>query len=105
MGCFVDHEKGHCDLPYPIDGHCDGTTKHYVHDNAMTPQLCNALCLEWNESFAYFSNQAGRACFCGFHPPGSMGTAPSTDCNMSCVGNKTQTCGGLNRNSVWRTWN
>eukprot|EP00040_Diaphanoeca_grandis_P011335 m.58000 g.58000 ORF g.58000 m.58000 type:complete len:678 (-) comp22484_c0_seq1:71-2104(-) len=106
LGCFMDKQDGgKCDLPYIINGNCP-INKAVNHSTAlgdrMTPQLCNYLCLEANPTFKYFANQDQHACFCG-DTYGSQGTTPQSLCNQTCTGDRHQICGGLNRNSIWKT--
>ena len=69
-------------------------------------QACNVLCSRANAAnsslgLKYFANQAGHACFCGVSY-GSQGKAPAADCDVACTGDPEQTCGGMNRNAVWK---
>lgn len=98
VGCYVGHSSsGGCDLKIIISGHCRGTKVHGPPD--MSAELCNALCA----GYAYFGLQnGGTGCFCG-DKYGTLGPAPPSWCNISCVGNRSETCGGLNINSVYKT--
>ena len=45
QGCFVDKEKGACDLPIVKAGHCPTGGKPPAHQpRVMSVELCNALC-------------------------------------------------------------
>ena len=63
---------------------------------------CNQYCLLANKAFTFFAVQHSTGCFCGFKY-GSQGNAPESDCNTTCAGNAKETCGGADRNSVYKT--
>ena len=51
------------------------------------------------------NNENRMACFCG-NKYGSYGLASSSlQCNMNCTGNSNETCGGILRNQIYRTFN
>ena len=63
----------------------------------MTVEKCKELCL--NSSFAYAGVQYSRQCFCGDTAP----TITATNCDMKCVGNRDQICGGFWAMNVYST--
>jgi hypothetical protein len=112
-GCYVDKVKGKCDLPVVPPhgtGHCNkaanlGAPAPLVllpvlgpETELMSVEQCNALCSPLG--YKYFGLQAGHACFCG-NSYGSMGKAAAHDCNVTCRGDGSETCGGPDRNSVY----
>ena len=46
-----------------------------------------------------FHTQYSTECFCG-NSFGQFGRRPEVECNHQCTANKSQICGGVNRNSV-----
>ena len=58
-------------------------------------------CLDGNDlqGFAYAANQYQYQCFCG-DSYNKYGAADN--CNMACVGNASQTCGGNGANQVYK---
>jgi hypothetical protein len=66
----------------------------------MDIDKCNSLCAPLG--YAYFGVQmGGTGCFCG-NSFGSQGkTGIDSACNVTCIGNKHQVCGGPNLNSVY----
>lgn len=89
VGCFVDTPAR--DLP-DLAG----------NDRWMTIESCRDLCTARGN--AYFGVQYGSQCFCG-NTYGAFGAAPASECNLACMGDTSQTCGGTWRNSVYTTGN
>nr|XP_036580691.1 WSC domain-containing protein [Colletotrichum truncatum]KAF6788686.1 WSC domain-containing protein [Colletotrichum truncatum] len=66
-------------------------------DDAMTIEKCVAFCA----GYTFAGVEWSRECWCGnSFMPGSK-VAPSSDCSMTCTGNKFQYCGEGNRLSVY----
>lgn len=63
----------------------------------MTVEMCQASCA----AYAYFGVEYGRECYCGNSLAASSIAAPKTDCNVPCMGNTAQKCGGGNRLDVY----
>ena len=115
LGCFHDKTKfkngtEQCDLPHIIAGGCNRQAGHQQW--GQTVEGCNAACSAASRDlggsssggggYKYFGVQyGGSGCFCG-NRFGSQGRAPDTACNMSCSGDRNETCGGSSLNSVWR---
>ena len=67
-----------------------------------TPKSCVKECKA--QGFIYASVQNGGECFCG-DSYGKYGEVPETDCKMACQNDDFETCGGIWRNSVYKTGN
>ena len=61
----------------------------------LTTQICMDACRQ--KGYGYAATQYGTQCFCG---DGFGKYGKSTDCNMPCGGNRSETCGGSWANSV-----
>jgi hypothetical protein len=88
-GCFVDGNPRA--LAYSA-----GST------NTNTPYNCASTCQSLG--YKYAGTEYGRECWCANAAPTT--SAKSTDCNMACSGDNTQSCGAGNRLSVYvdKTW-
>lgn len=64
----------------------------------MSTERCVSTCRQ--KGFAYAGTQYGAQCFCG-NQYGRSGAA--SNCDMSCVGSPTETCGGAWANNVYAT--
>ena len=82
-GCFVDGSPRA--LPYS-----NGTS------TSQTPQQCALNCRA--NGYKYSGAEYSSECWCGSSQPTT--SAATSDCNMKCSGDKTQTCGAGNRLSV-----
>jgi hypothetical protein len=90
LGCFRDQGN-----PWGKEGRdLDGAR---WDDTAMTVGKCINFCS--GQGFRFAGLQAGYACFCG-NAYGRSG--PAEPCNVPCVGNPEETCGGHWANGVWR---
>ncbi|KAJ4473942.1 WSC domain-containing protein [Lentinula lateritia] len=78
------------------------TTNSGLPSNTMTKVVCIEYCAANN--WTYAGVEDGGDCYCDelFHEDGWQGT-DSSECNMPCNGDPTQTCGGPNRIDVY--WN
>eukprot|EP00043_Microstomoeca_roanoka_P015079 m.150305 g.150305 ORF g.150305 m.150305 type:complete len:678 (+) comp16171_c2_seq2:207-2240(+) len=95
QGCFRDKVNNTCDLDVVITGVCNNDSMPLFVN--MDVDLCNALC----QDYAYFGVQnGGTGCFCG-NDYGSQGQVPSAYCNVTCIGDPLQNCGGPELNSVY----
>ncbi|KAI0294118.1 galactose oxidase [Multifurca ochricompacta] len=65
----------------------------------LTVESCVASCA--GQNFTLAGLEFGVQCFCGNNLVEGAVTAPNSDCNMGCGGNKTEACGGPNRLSVY----
>lgn len=76
LGCYAD--KVNRTLPLKV-----------LADDTMTVHVCLNACLHVNDSYAGL--EYGRECWCGseLQKPDT-----SNDCNMPCLGNSTEICGG-----------
>jgi hypothetical protein len=88
VGCFNDHTM--------FD---DFNGPSYRGDN-VTNENCRQFCFQ--REFVYSATQNGNECRCD-NDFGSFGAARESECNVPCAGNSEEFCGGLNRNSVYRT--
>ena len=85
LGCYADPN------PNPLP--------HYAGEiNPNGAIECAALCktLGFKLAGTYFS----KGCFCGDSLNGAQ-SVPNNECNMQCLGNAAEMCGGPLRNSVY----
>lgn len=71
----------------------------------MTQESCQTYCTIEAPlgPYKYFGIEFGRDCYCGntFQHDAIPYDNTITSCNISCTGNSTQQCGGVNRISVY----
>jgi hypothetical protein len=90
LGCFKDQGDSQGTRGRDLNG--------LMWSNAeMTTEKCQEHCK--TRGYAYAGTQYSYQCFCG-NSYGRSGTA--SNCNMPCKGNKSQTCGGVWANSVYK---
>jgi hypothetical protein len=65
----------------------------------MTVESCATFC----NPYQFFGLEYGRECYCGNTLNTNSGSTSASDCNMPCKGDSTQTCGGGQRLSVYKT--
>ncbi|XP_030570875.1 xylosyltransferase oxt [Drosophila novamexicana] len=66
-----------------------------------SPSGCVELCLQ--SGYPYAGVQYARECFCGFDTPPSSAKLPDSSCNMKCLGNAKEICGGFFAMNVYET--
>lgn len=66
-----------------------------------SPSICVELCLQ--SGYPYAGVQYGRECFCGFDAPPSSAKLPDSSCNMKCLDNAKEICGGFFAMNVYET--
>ncbi|KAH8898219.1 hypothetical protein GQ53DRAFT_881242 [Thozetella sp. PMI_491] len=87
QGCYTD-------LPT-----ARGLTGKVLMADTMTLELCASTC----SKFAYFGTEYGRECYCGNSVAStSAKLLDPSECNMSCKGNKAQSCGSGRRLQVYK---
>ena len=86
VGCFKDPNN-----PFDLDGYLERSAEN-------TPQRCIDICR--SKGFAYAGVQYSESCLCG-NRYGQFGAADN--CTMTCTGDGSQTCGGINSNNVYAT--
>lgn len=59
----------------------------------MTPLLCAGIC----QGYAYMGVEFSSQCMCGNTLPVNNSKLADQECNTTCSGDPTQSCGG-----VWR---
>ncbi|KAF8307707.1 hypothetical protein DL93DRAFT_1994463 [Clavulina sp. PMI_390] len=97
-----------CILYSPLGCYSDSTTTRALQGYAATtstntPANCESTCL--NQGFTYAGVEYGQECYCGNSIVVSSGggsVASSSDCNMACSGDSTQTCGAGNRMFIYQ---
>ncbi|XP_056002002.1 kremen protein 1-like [Ostrea edulis] len=55
---------------------------------------CRVSCTK-QDKYKFFGLEAGFECFCGNEMNKIYKLRPRRECNMTCVGNVQETCGGL----------
>ncbi|XP_002007843.3 xylosyltransferase oxt [Drosophila mojavensis] len=66
-----------------------------------SPGSCVELCLQ--SGYPYAGVQYARECFCGFDTPPSSAKLADSSCNMKCIGNAKEICGGIYAMNVYET--
>ncbi|XP_071964479.1 uncharacterized protein [Antedon mediterranea] len=103
LGCFWDDQiRALPDLTScapPCFTVCSAGTP-YCQTGSMTVDFCTDLCR--SKQHQYAGLQAGNQCFCGTSGA-SFSQYGEHTCSISCVGNSSQICGDVYRNSVYDT--
>ena len=68
-------------------------TFNHFFDDRLTVESCIEFCTRVI-SYLYTSVRNGRECFCDGYFNAGAHMIPDSGCNMKCVGDQTQTCGG-----------
>ncbi|ALC43906.1 oxt [Drosophila busckii] len=66
-----------------------------------SPSACIELCLQ--SGYPYAGVQYARECFCGYDTPPRQAKLPDSSCNMKCLGNIKEICGGYFAMNVYET--
>ncbi|KAM7215640.1 WSC domain containing protein [Rhypophila decipiens] len=66
-------------------------------EDIMTIQVCQTFCAIW----PYYGLEYERQCYCGQTLNGGALADPQSQCNIPCVGNSSQICGGPDRVSLY----
>ncbi|KAK7418586.1 hypothetical protein QQZ08_011170 [Neonectria magnoliae] len=88
VGCYTDGGAGGRTLPSAS-----------FTGSSVSIESCAAFCKKGN--YPLFGMEYSSECYCGYAPKTQATLASDGDCKMACAGNKTQTCGGSSRISVW----
>ena len=94
LGCFRDQATTRESVIGGTDGR--DLNGYFVQESGMTVEHCVSLCRE--HGFAYAGTQFATQCFCG----NSYGRSGTARCDMLCAGNRSEVCGGVWANSVYR---
>lgn len=86
-GCFKEMTNGRA------------LSKASYSNSTNTPAQCAAFCS--SKGLQFSATEYGAECYCGSALP-TTATAPDSDCNMLCSGNKTQYCGAASRIQVYK---
>ena len=86
LGCFVDN---------PLDLLLAGPT---TASPDMTIEVCHSFCV--GLGYYVFGVEDGDLCFCGYQTTGNE-PAISNDCDISCSGEPSEICGGLDAISLY----
>eukprot|EP00946_MAST-07B_sp_MAST-7B-sp1_P001985 g1985.t1 len=66
----------------------------HMPDDAMTPELCSALCFRSNSKFVYAGLKKGTECSCSHVEPNMDFLEDVTSCPTPCPGDAKTSCGG-----------
>jgi len=69
----------------------------YFFGEDMTTAKCAGLC----KNSTYFGTEYGGECYCGYTMGQAVKEVNSAECSLGCKGDKTQSCGGANRLSLY----
>lgn len=89
LGCFKD------DKEYRILNGYFGLHRDNSHEK------CLQLCLQ--AGFLYAGVEYSNECFCGSNEPSITSKLPDSSCNMACVGNPHEICGGFYTINIFHT--
>ncbi|KAL2118539.1 hypothetical protein VTJ04DRAFT_8199 [Mycothermus thermophilus] len=73
---------------------------HVVRDHTMTLQKCAEACTA--AGYGYFGVEYETECYCGTGLDASSTEVPDDECQMWCMGDRTQHCGSPDRLNVYR---
>ncbi len=90
VGCFKDQGD-------PLGTKGRDLNGYFFQDPNMTVETCISVCRQ--RGFKYAGVQYSKHCFCG-NSYGKFGRA--NNCNMRCMGNPAEFCGGFWANSVYK---
>ncbi|KAF2495308.1 WSC-domain-containing protein [Lophium mytilinum] len=93
LGCYTEASAGRALAYSQINegANLDGTK--------MTTQLCLNAC--GARGFPFAGTEFGGECYCGVVLGNGTVPAPTSDCDKTCNGDSTQTCGGAQRLSLY----
>eukprot|EP00903_Cladosiphon_okamuranus_P017845 g16423.t1 len=86
-GCYQDSDTD------PI------LTFEYEDEETLTPASCIEHCRGEGQGLA--GVQAGKQCWCGSSSADYKKYGTSETCNISCSGDPSETCGGVNASNIW----
>ncbi|NXA16296.1 WSCD2 protein, partial [Sapayoa aenigma] len=87
IGCYVDNTR-----------HRTLRGMSFFDYKKMTVFRCQDNCAE--RGYLYAGLEFGAECYCGHKIQAS--NASESECNMECKGERSNTCGGINRLSIYR---
>ncbi|KAF1924541.1 heme peroxidase, partial [Didymella exigua CBS 183.55] len=87
QGCFTEPSNARALAPAELK------------NDDMTIESCAAFC----NPYQFFGLEYGRECYCGNAQNAKSVAASASDCKMPCKGDSTQTCGGGQRLSLYKT--
>jgi len=90
LGCYSNN-------PAPI------SSTAYNFAGISSVETCLRTCL--NNGMAYAALENGKLCYCSNTLADTIFPAPSSECNVACLGDSSSTCGGLNRVYIYRRSN
>ena len=74
-------------------------TDYLYSSNDMTIEICQNSC--GAVPYTYVGLENGRDCYCGNEFNGEPKNLPLTECNLPCMGNEDETCGGGSKMQVY----
>lgn len=88
LGCYTDSQTARTLSTYEP-----------TSDGIVFVRSCTQICA--NNGFSYAGVEYGQECYCGNEILNGASSAPASDCNMPCSGNRTETCGGSARINLY----
>ncbi|KAJ7578021.1 WSC domain-containing protein [Mycena floridula] len=88
LGCFSDNVEGRALTTGPVDT-----------SDAVSIEKCTDAC--FNLGLPLAGTEFGQECWCGAEVENGGALATITDCNIACVGNSSEFCGGPNRLNLY----
>ncbi|KAK6337179.1 hypothetical protein TWF718_009962 [Orbilia javanica] len=86
LGCYIDGISGKA-LRY-----------QYANDS-LTPSVCADICS--SHGYSYYGVEYSRECYCDNTLNSASFQVLSEECDMTCAGDATQTCGGRDRINIY----
>ncbi|CAN8102201.1 unnamed protein product [Discula destructiva] len=74
-----------------------------VQKTYSSPSLTTAACASYCAGFRYYGTEYGNECFCGTKLDHGAYQVPDSACNTPCAGAQSETCGGGNLLSLYKT--
>ncbi|KAH8750535.1 WSC domain-containing protein [Diaporthe sp. PMI_573] len=67
------------------------------------PRLTIGVCQDFCKGYRYYGLEFGNECYCGYKLHDSTYQVPDSACALPCIGDLTQTCGGGNLLSLYKS--
>ncbi|KAG6366374.1 hypothetical protein INS49_000551 [Diaporthe citri] len=67
------------------------------------PRLTIGVCQDFCKGYRYYGLEYGNECYCGYRLHDSAYQVPDSSCAVPCIGDLTETCGGGNLLSLYKS--
>ncbi|KAF2640151.1 WSC-domain-containing protein [Massarina eburnea CBS 473.64] len=90
LGCYTEGNGGRS---------LDYSQWDFLNSSAMTTETCLDAC--GSKGFPFVGTEFGRECYCGVVLGNGTTSTSVSECSTPCTGNSTQSCGGVDRLSLY----